>query len=675
MKDQEKRITRAFETACEMKHEPADGTTHGWVSVCSDAPIRSMVRSSSLRAVGYERTCEATPDDPSPRQPAHVILSHAPGAILGDWVKDGIVLRDNHGGDTVARLMPACVRNGKLGGDQILWGTSERAQVIKRDVESGVRRNLSVEGDWDDKDLELEGEKDGIPVIRAARWTPLAAAIVDVPADPLVGVARSNDTSTRTEETKIENKPSPAVPVVAPVTRSKNIMTEQEQKEHDIQRSKENVEIFAMAREYNVPQEQVTEHIIKNKSLAEFQGIVLRDFAAKKAAADAARVAAPVEKSKVSGLSGSVSPDKLAQFSLLRAVRGYARRLDSSIETVAGEDDGLEREICQETLRLIRAQPAGKNYSPSGLPIPWDLVMSNSKGTFAREFNIQGTASNIIKQDLHPEMLIDFLRAKLVLNELGITTLTGLVGDVLIPKQTGTATQGAVAESTATTESDPTFGQIKVSPKHIGSNTIISRQTMMQSTPSADMLVMNDLINGLARKIQTFGFHGTGANSQPVGLFTALSAGYQGYAAITEATVSGDGTPTYTELQAMMGTPEEADVDGTFKWCMRPKAHRYLKGVGRVGTTGFVPIATGSPYTDAKVDDAACSCTTSLTSKYAAYGRWDSMLLAMWGAADLIVNPYTYANRGAVEITVLQSVDFGYRYLPAFGWSSKFAAS
>jgi hypothetical protein len=62
-----------------------------------------------------------------------------------------------------------------------------------RDVESGVRRNVSVEGDWDDKDLVLDGVKDGVPVIRAARWTPLAAALVDVPADPNVGVARSSD--------------------------------------------------------------------------------------------------------------------------------------------------------------------------------------------------------------------------------------------------------------------------------------------------------------------------------------------------------------------------------------------------------------------------------------------------------------------------------------------------
>jgi hypothetical protein len=154
-------VTRAFETTVQLTNEPADGATPGWVSVSSNAGIRSMVRSSSLMAVNYERVCSATPDNPDPRQPAHVILSHEPGAILGDWIKDGtMTIRDGHGGDTCARLMPIFTRNGKLGGDKMIWSVSERGQVIKRDVESGVRRNISVEGDWDDKDLVLEGEKD-----------------------------------------------------------------------------------------------------------------------------------------------------------------------------------------------------------------------------------------------------------------------------------------------------------------------------------------------------------------------------------------------------------------------------------------------------------------------------------------------------------------------------------
>ena len=100
-------LTRAFESVSQITNEPAENERAGWVSVSSDAFIKSMVRSSSLRACGVDRVCAASPDNPDPRQPAYVALSHATGAIKGDWTKDGIVIRDGHGGDTIARVVPA----------------------------------------------------------------------------------------------------------------------------------------------------------------------------------------------------------------------------------------------------------------------------------------------------------------------------------------------------------------------------------------------------------------------------------------------------------------------------------------------------------------------------------------------------------------------------------------
>lgn len=664
-------VVRAFEAASTITNEPAVDTTAGWVSVSSDGAIRSMVRSASLRACGYERVCAATPDNPDPRQPAYVVLSHASGAILGDWTRDGIVLRDGHGGDTIGRLTPAYVRGGKLGGDKIVWGTSERAQVIMRDVESGVRRNISVEGDWSDADLVLDGERDGIPVIRASRWTPLAAAVVDVPADPTVGVARSIDaTAEQTTGTKVETPP--AAPAIIKRTKA---MSETTAPTLD---PKQVVEITSLARDYDVPQAQVNEHILAGKGLDEFRGIVLRDFAKQKAENDAKRaVESAAVARKIEGVGSTVPAEKLAQFSLMRAIIGLARSMNPSLD-LPKVDDGLEREISGEQVRLIRANPEGRNYVPRGFCVPWDLVRANSGGAVNREFNIAGTGSAVIAQALRPELFIDYLRAKLVLAKLGVTTLTGLVGDVLIPKQTSTASGSWVDETTAVSSSDMATKQIKVSPKTCGAFTNISRQLLLQSTPSAEMLVMNDLVESLARTIQTAGFHGLGSANQPTGLLVALANGLStegaDQGAVTEATVSSDGTPTYAEVEALLAAVEEANVDGTFKWAMRPAAFRQFKTLGRVGTTGFVPAAqetSGKKY----VADLECETTTSLTSKYAVAGRWDAMVLAMWGALDLTLDPYSLSTRGALRVVALQSVDFGYRYLPAFGWSSKFKAS
>jgi HK97 family phage major capsid protein len=250
--------------------------------------------------------------------------------------------------------------------------------------------------------------------------------------------------------------------------------------------------------------------------------------------------------------------------------------------------------------------------------------------------------------------------------------LPGLVGDILLPKQTAANSGAWVDETTGGTAGQPTLGQVKGTPHTVSAYTEITRQLLQQSSPAADTIVMNTLMASIARTIQTGAFHGTGANNQPTGLFKALLSGYQGQAAIAEMTVAVDAAPTYAELEAGMAIPEEANVDGPFKWAMRPTAFRKLKTLAR-GTDIFLPVANevgGQGF----VADAPAFRTSGLTAKYAAYGQFDTMALAMWGATDLIVNPYALDTAGGLRITALQTVDVLHRYVNAFAWSTKFGS-
>lgn len=151
-----------------IREEVESGEKKTRVSVSSETPCRNFVRTERGYDIG------------------EVVLSHAEGAIVGDWIKDGIPLRDNHGGEVVARGMDCRIENGRLVADSIIWGSSERAQTIRKDVEAGVIREMSIEADYEPEDVE--DRCDGSFFIR--RWTPLAAAFVAVPADPTVGVNR-----------------------------------------------------------------------------------------------------------------------------------------------------------------------------------------------------------------------------------------------------------------------------------------------------------------------------------------------------------------------------------------------------------------------------------------------------------------------------------------------------
>ena len=94
-------------------------------------------------------------------------------------------------------------------------------------------------------------------------------------------------------------------------------------------------------------------------------------------------------------------------------------------------------------------------------------------------------------------MFIDALRAQSVLGRLGATMIEGLVGDVDIPKLTGTSTFYMVAEDNAPSASTPGTGSVTMGPKSGTGAVGISRKLLKQSSPSAEAVIRNDLLVGI----------------------------------------------------------------------------------------------------------------------------------------------------------------------------------
>ena len=138
-----------------------------------------------------------------------------------------------------------------------------------------------------------------------------------------------------------------------------------------------------------------------------------------------------------------------------------------------------------------------------------------------RAFNAGGAADNptgsvtgagLVATELLTGSFIDLLRNRTAIMRMATTT-AGLIGNVEIPKQTGGATAYWVAEGEDAKEGVPTIGQIGLSPKDIAAYTDITRRLMMQSTPDAEMIVRDDLINALAQGIDLAGCYGSGSGT------------------------------------------------------------------------------------------------------------------------------------------------------------------
>jgi HK97 family phage major capsid protein len=262
---------------------------------------------------------------------------------------------------------------------------------------------------------------------------------------------------------------------------------------------------------------------------------------------------------------------------------------------------------------------------------------------------------NLVATDLQASSFIELLRARSVLAGLGATMLPGLVGNVAIPKQTGSATAYWLTnEAIAITESQQTIGQLGLTPRNLGAYTELSRQLMMQSTPAADAMVMNDLARVLALSIDLAGLEGSGAAGQPTGISNTAGIGSvtgtsMAYAGILEFQTDVAGGNALANNSAYLTTPAVAAL---------------LLSRQRFASTDS-PLWAGSVL-DGTVSGFNATTTTQMTAASMIFGDYSQVVIGEWGFLELALNPYANFTAAISGIRAIQTVDIGIRQAAAF---------
>ena len=144
---------------------------------------------------------------------------------------------------------------------------------------------------------------------------------------------------------------------------------------------------------------------------------------------------------------------------------------------------------------------------------------------------------------------IDALYARLVIGQAGARIMTGLQGDVSIPKLSASVTNSAfVAENAAPSEGAGTFAQVTMSPKTLAAYVDVSRRLMLQSDPSVEAVLRNDVINTFARKIDEVALEG-GASNHPSGIIASSTGN-------VEALGTNGGAIAYSNIVSMISKVE-----------------------------------------------------------------------------------------------------------------------
>ena len=555
------------------------------------------------------------------------ILGHGEGEIDRSRMADGLVIQDTHEGDQIGIMRSPEVRDGKITGE-IEFGCGDRAQEIKADAIAGIRRNMSVGymvNRW-----ENTGEvMDGLPVYRATSWTPYEASFVPVPADTQVGVSRSEE---------ITN------PKGGNTARKFNIMNEENENKAVL--TAENVsEMYRLARAADMEAGVVDEHIKSGKSFDEFRALAIA--ALEKAQAERTKKpdTPPVTDIRRNFDEGEVKTVR-KHYSIHRAILSM---VDPKV------DAGYEREVSDEI-----AKQTGR--SAQGLYIP-NFVRAVTPPDFVKG---DGNGSDFVATDLLAGEYIEPLVAKMRLTEAGMRTITGLRGDIAIPKG-GLSQGGWIVENGTANPTVSTLGQVTGTPHTASAYTDISRKMLLQSSISAEAYTVESLDRALRYLLETAGYSGTGADAQPTGIVNTAGIGSVNFVA---------GAPTLAKLVEMWSAIESANAGSeSMAWIATPAVKAILRTtmdtVTTTGGSGDITVGLGKYLLEQLRGEAFCEGyrfldTTLAPAKKLLFGDFSQLVLALWSGTDIRVDPYTLSASGALRIVALQDCDYLVRHAAAF---------
>lgn len=559
------------------------------------------------------------------------ILDHSTGAINLERLNDGAPLLLQHNPDKQIGVVESVNISDGIGRAVVRFGKGGLAEEVYQDVKDGIRRKVSV-GYMVNK-MVLESQVDDVETYRVTDWTPLEVSIVSIPADNSVGVGREIELkkSENNPDNKKENKMDDD---------KKDIASDKKATAVDVKAIEDGANVKAMAR--------LNELLAIGDSYKDFGGVELarKHIAEGKSASEL--TAAILERAgKASTPSGEIglSTKEVQNYSFLRALNALANPGDKAAQNAAA----YEREVSDAAAKVT-----GK--AAQGLIVPFDVLNAPSKRDL-----VAGTGSaggHTVATNLLSGSFIEMLRKRMVTAQLGATTLTGLVGNIALPRQASGATAYWVAESGAPTESQQAFDQVTMSPKTVGAFTDYSRKLLLQSSIDVENFVRGDLIKQIGLEVDRVSFYGSGSSNEPQGIKGTSGINTVNFAAMA---------PTYAEIVALetQVAADNADI-GTLAYALNARGRGSLKTTEKASSTAQFIWETGNTVNGYRAEVSNQIDGDGSTTEDYFFGNWADLLIGFWSGLDLIVDPYSNSTSGTVRVVALQDVDIAVRHAESF---------
>lgn len=242
---------------------------------------------------------------------------------------------------------------------------------------------------------------------------------------------------------------------------------------------------------------------------------------------------------------------------------------------------------------------------------------------------------------------------------MGATVLSGLTGNLDLPRLTASGSASWVAEHQPASRSDPRFQKTSMAPNTVTAEYEMSRRILVQSHQAIEPILRADLAFLLSAALDRAAIRGGGAN-EPSGILANAD--------VTNIAAASFGHELTAE---MIGRLERDDVTGTRAFLTHPLV---MTAARKRSDADGHPIPLAESFHGERVESSTqvpADLGGDSDNPALIYGEWASLYLGYWSGVDLLLNPYhsDVASRGGALLHACLDADVVVRHPEGFIWA------
>lgn len=315
--------------------------------------------------------------------------------------------------------------------------------------------------------------------------------------------------------------------------------------------------------------------------------------------------------------------DKMVKrFSFVKAVRS----------AMSGEKQtGIEAEMNQEAQREAQALKLDFSTTDRSFSIPASMVRATAQ-TVTEDSGAFG--AKLVATDIRP---VEGFIPRLILEDAGATFLSGLTGNVSLPKAADFVYEWLAEREAIVLEAAPIDGPV-LKPKRAGAGVSISNQLLLQSSVDVEAMIYNKLRTAAKIALEKAAINGDGVKA-PLGLLNTPG--------ILTAAATAGAAPAWADVVELWSLIEAANANGNSgTFALNAKLAGALRTIAK-------DAGSGRFLMENLTIDGAKTIISNIIQTLAGnetliYGDFSEMYIGQWGGVNFtaVEQPKT----GEVEI-------------------------